>query len=166
MPHIETERLKMITFTVEMMNALLKSKANLEAIIPYRVANEYPMDVYKQFFKYKIERFSKFPQENEWEGIIIHRDTNEIMGDMGFKGGPNNVGEIDLGYSIVPSYQGKGFATEMGKAMVKWGKSQTDVKTVKAACNPDNIASKRVLEKIGFQVSKQDRNKLYWLYQG
>lgn len=164
MPQIETERLLMITFTAEMMKALLKSKEDLEATIPYSVAAEYPLDVYKQFFTYKIERFTKFPLENEWEGCIIHKATNVIMGDMGFKGGPNEAGEIDLGYSIVPSYQGKGFATEMGKAMVKWGLSQRNVKCVKATCDTDNIASKRVLEKIGFQATKKDEKKIYWHY--
>ncbi|MBM7602964.1 RimJ/RimL family protein N-acetyltransferase [Metabacillus crassostreae] len=164
MPQIETERLLMITFTAEMMKALLKSKEDLEAIIPYSVAAEYPLDVYKQFFTYKIERFTMYPPENEWEGCIIHKATNVIMGDMGFKGGPNEAGEIDLGYSIVPSYQGKGFATEMGKAMVKWGISQRNVKCVKATCDTDNIPSKRVLEKIGFQATKKDENKIYWHY--
>jgi [ribosomal protein S5]-alanine N-acetyltransferase len=164
LPFIETERLKIVTFTIDMMEALLKGNSELEKIIPYKVASEYPLDVYKQFFTYKIERFRKFPNENEWEGIIIHKIDNKIMGDMGFKGGPNEEGIIDLGYSIVPSYQGKGYATEMGKAMVDWGLSQLNVKQVIATCNPDNFASIRVLEKIRFHVTKKTKDKLYWVY--
>ena len=164
MPFIETERLKIVTFKVEMMEALLKGNIELEKIIPYKVASEYPLDVYKQFFTYKIERFRKFPNENEWEGIIIHKIDNKIMGDMGFKGGPNEEGIIDLGYSIVPSYQGKGYATEMGKAMADWGLSQLNAKQVIATCNPDNFASIRVLEKIGFNITQKTKDKLYWSY--
>ncbi|MCM2532488.1 hypothetical protein NDK43_08950 [Neobacillus pocheonensis] len=77
-----------------MMSALLKGRSELENITPYKVASEYPLDVYKQFFDYKIVRFHKYPEENEWEGIIIHKDDNTIMGDMGFKGGPNESGII------------------------------------------------------------------------
>ncbi|AYC28411.1 GNAT family N-acetyltransferase [Paenisporosarcina cavernae] len=80
----------------------------------------YPLDVYKQFFPYKIERFKNFPEENEWEGLIILKRTNTIIGDMGFKGGPNDAGEMNLGYSIVPEYEGNGYATEMGKALCNW----------------------------------------------
>ncbi|MFV2046335.1 hypothetical protein KDJ21_008225 [Metabacillus litoralis] len=43
------------------------------------------------------------PDENEWEGIIINKEDNTSIGDMGFKGGPNEEGIIDIGYSIVPN---------------------------------------------------------------
>lgn len=118
--------------------------------------------VYKQFFEYKIDRFKKFPSENEWEGIIHHNEDNTIIGDMGFKGGPNGEGIIDIGYSIVPCYQWKGYATEMGKAMVEWGVSQPKVKNVVATCDPDNFASIKVLEKIGFIITNKTVDKFYW----
>ena len=165
MPFIDTERLKIITFTVEMMEAFLKGNNEIEIITPYRVAPEYPLEVYKQFFEYKIDRFRKFPFENEWEGIIIHKKDNMIIGDMGFKkGGPNEESIIDIGYSVVPSYQGKGYATEMGKAMVGWGLSQPNVKKVIATSDTDNFASKRVLEKIGFHITNSTKDKHYWSF--
>jgi [ribosomal protein S5]-alanine N-acetyltransferase len=164
LPFINTERLQIITFTTEMMDAFLKGNSEIEKIIPYKVASEYPLEVYKQFFAYKIERFRKFPNETEWEGIIIHKIDNTIMGDMGFKGGPNEEGIIDIGYSIVPSYQGKGYATEMGKAMVDWGLSQPSVRKVIATCDPDNFASIRVLEKVGFHIINKTKEKLFWDY--
>lgn len=164
MPFIETERLKIITFTVDLMEAFLRGDSEIEKLAPYRAAPEYPLEIYKQFFKYKIERFRKFPNENEWEGIIIHKNDNMIMGDMGFKGGPNQEGIIDIGYSIVPSYRGCGYATEMGKAMVNWGLSQPNVKKVIATCDPDNFASIRVLEKIGFHITQKTEDKFYWTY--
>lgn len=164
MPFLETERLKIITFTVDMMEAILKGNREIEKLTPYRAAPEYPLEVYKRLFEYKIERFRRFPNENDWEGIIIHKKDNTIMGDMGFKGGPNAEGIIDIGYSIVPSYQGAGYATEMGKAMVKWGLSQTHVKKVVATCYPDNFASIRVLEKIGFHITQKSDDKFFWSY--
>ncbi|MCM3587442.1 GNAT family N-acetyltransferase [Mesobacillus maritimus] len=164
MPHIETERLEMITFTADMMEAILNGTAEQEGKIPYQLALGWPMPVYKQFFAYKIERFRKYPAENEWEGIIVHKQDQRIIGDMGFKGGPNEDGVIDLGYSIVPSYQGKGYATEMGKAMVEWGRSNSAVQKVIATCHPENLASIRVLEKIGFHVTKQTEESIYWEY--
>ncbi len=154
----------MITLTVEMMEAFLKKSNDIETIIPYSVAPEYPLEVYKQFFEYKIDRFRKFPSENDWEGVIIQKEDNIIMGDMGFKGGPDIEGNIDIGYSIVPSYQGKGYATEMGKAMVDWGLSQPSVKKVIATCDLDNYASIRVLEKIGFKVSNKTESKYHWIF--
>lgn len=86
------------------------------------------------------------------------------MGDMGFKGGPNEDGTIDISYSIVPRYQGKGDATEMGKQWLMWGLSHSNVKKVVATFNPDNFASIRVLEKIGFRITNKTNDKIYWSY--
>lgn len=162
MPVLETERLKMITLTAEMMEAILKGDGELEKLTPYQQAPEWPLDVYKQFFDYKINKFRKAPHENEWEGAIILKEKNLIIGDMGFKGGPDWEGAINIGYSIVPSYQGNGYATEMGKAMVEWGLRQPGVKKVVATCFPTNLPSIRVLEKIGLEQVDKREDKLYW----
>lgn len=163
MPFIETERLRMITLTDEMMEAVLKGKGELEKIIPYGVDPDWPLAVYKELFPYKINKFQKSPQENEWEGAIILKEENRIIGDMGFKGGPNHEGAIDIGYSIVPGYRGKGYATEMGLAMVEWGLEHDNVRSVVATCFPTNLASVRVLEKIGLERNGIKEDKLHWI---
>ncbi|MDC3424490.1 GNAT family N-acetyltransferase [Aquibacillus sp. 3ASR75-11] len=123
------------------------------------------MDVYKKLLPYKIERFSQYPEENVWEGIIIRTEDNVIIGDMGFKGGPDENGEMDLGYSILPSYQGNGYATEMATAFVQWGLKQPKVKKITASCSNQNYPSIRVLEKVGFkQIGKED-NEIYWVIE-
>lgn len=162
MPFIQTERLLVITFKVDMMEALLEGPEVLETWIPYSVPPEYPMDVYKQFFPYKIERFRQYPEENKWEGLIIADDTKTLIGDIGFKGGPDESGEINLGYSILPAYQGKGYASEAARAMVEWGMKQTGVKKVIATCSIDNWASIRVLEKAGLKQTFTDEQKIHW----
>lgn len=162
MPVFETERLMMITLTADMMEAVLKGQGELEKFSPYQLAPEWPMDVYKQLFPYKINKFRKNPQENEWEGAIVLKGENRIIGDMGYKGGPDWEGAINIGYSIVPAYQGNGYATEMGNAMIKWGLNQPGVRKVVATCYPTNIASIRVLEKIGLRKIERREDKLYW----
>ncbi|MGE6415926.1 GNAT family N-acetyltransferase [Planococcus kocurii] len=42
------------------------------------------------------------------------------MGGMGFRYRDGKQDELELGYSIVPSYQGHGHATEMAQALVAW----------------------------------------------
>jgi [ribosomal protein S5]-alanine N-acetyltransferase len=64
----------------------------------------------------------------------------------------------------MPSYRGKGYATEMGKAMVKWAFTRPNVKKITATCNQDNYASIRVLEKIGFHIVNKSKEKYFWEY--
>lgn len=81
---------------------------------------------------------------------------------MGFKGGPDEKGEMDLGYSVLPSFRGNGYATEMAIASVKWGLKQPNVKRITAICSNDNFASIWVLEKSGFKQVGIGENKIYW----
>ncbi len=162
MPHITTDRLEIITFDVAMIQALLKGAKELEKIVSFQVPADYPMDVYKQFFPYKIERFSKQPEENKWEGLIIDSESQTVIGDIGYKSGPNEQGEINLGYSVLPTYQGKGFATEAATGMVAWGLKQPGVEKIIATCSPQNNASIRVLQKAGLKQVREDSESLYW----
>lgn len=162
MPYVKTCRLTLCTFTVDMMKAALSNKKDLEQLTAYQVADEYPLDVYKEILPYKIDLFTQHPNENEWEGIIIHTENHTIIGDMGFRRSTKDTAEFELGYSIVPSYRGHGYATEMAKEMVKWGLSQPGIERIIAGCDNDNFASIHVLEKAGLNRIEEKDNKIYW----
>ncbi|WP_226577428.1 GNAT family N-acetyltransferase [Halobacillus litoralis] len=159
---MKTKRLTLTTFTAEMMEASLHSPGQLEQLSKCRVPEGYPMEVYKEMLPYKIERFRKFPEENQWEGIIINTDEQTILGDMGFKGGPDENGDMDIGYSILPGFQDRGYATEMAAAMIEWGLKQPGVKRITASCSEENKPSIRVLEKSGFTPTGVEDGEVYW----
>jgi RimJ/RimL family protein N-acetyltransferase len=163
MPYIETERLKMISFTLELVEATIKGTEELSKIIPYQVANQWPMPDYAEILPWQAERLREKPDNSQWSGLIIHKEDQTIIGDMGCKGGPDVNGIVEIGYSIVPDYQGKGYATEMTKGLVQWLLNQQNVTTIKAECLISNIASARVLEKSGFCCVLQEDHMKYWI---
>lgn len=73
-----------------------------------------------------------------------------IVGMGGFKGPPDTAGVVEIGYGIVTSQQGRGYATQAVDLLVKEGFSKSEVRTVVACTIPSNSASWRVLEKNGF----------------
>ncbi|AIY05645.1 acetyltransferase [Planococcus sp. PAMC 21323] len=162
MPFVQTERLSLVTFTVEMMQAAIINKSELSSVSSYQVADEYPSELYKEIIPYKLKRYSVYPDEVEWEGIIIHKLDQTIIGDMGFRKTSEEKSQLELGYSIVPSYQGFGYATEMAQAMVKWGLKQKGITSIVASCDSSNIASMRVLQKAGLIEIKEKHDKKYW----
>lgn len=162
MPHIQTNRLTLITFTKEMMQAAISTKHDLEQATSYQVAAEYPSASYKEILPYKIQRYSQFPEENDWEGLIIHKVDQTVVGDMGFRRSTKNAEELELGYSIVPAYQGHGYATEMAQEIVAWGLKQAGITRIIASCDNDNLASVRVLEKAGLKKIGEHENKILW----
>lgn len=162
MPHIQTDRLMLIPFTIEMMEAAVSSKRKLEQATVYSVAEEYPSEDYKEILPFKIQRYRQYPEENKWEGLIVHKENQKIMGDMGFRRSTDNPEELELGYSIVPVYQGQGYATEMAQAIISWGVTQTGIERIIASCDNDNQASIRVLEKAGMKKLGEQESKIFW----
>jgi RimJ/RimL family protein N-acetyltransferase len=73
-----------------------------------------------------------------------------IVGMIGFKSPPDSNGAVEIGYGIVPSQQGQGFATQAVNLLIKEGFSKAEIQTIEACTVPMNSASGRVLEKNQF----------------
>ena len=87
---------------------------------------------------------------------VVERATGLVVGGIGFAGPPGAPGEVELGYGIVPSRQGRGYATEAVTAMVAVAWADPEVEAVVATTATSNEASRRVLEKAGFQLVVTD----------
>ncbi|MBK8955238.1 MAG: GNAT family N-acetyltransferase [Saprospiraceae bacterium] len=57
----------------------------------------------------------------------------------------------DLGFAFLSEFQGLGFAFESAVAVVQFGMQQLHMHEMAAITKPDNLSSKRLLEKLGFQ---------------
>jgi [ribosomal protein S5]-alanine N-acetyltransferase len=57
----------------------------------------------------------------------------------------------ELGYIVSPAYQRQGYATEAVAALLRWAFAERPIHRVVAHCNPDNPASWRLLERVGFR---------------
>ena len=58
--------------------------------------------------------------------------------------------QYEIGYMVIPSERGKGYATEAGTILVDYLFLSKDIVRIQADTSEDNMASQRVLEKIGF----------------
>ena len=59
--------------------------------------------------------------------------------------------EAEIGYLLMPEYWGQGYGSEIAQAMVNLGKKTNGIHNLIAIIDPENTASKRILEKQGFQ---------------
>lgn len=65
-----------------------------------------------------------------------------------FEGAPHAP---DIGYGLLPAFQGKGYATEAAAALVRWFEEEKGQTEFFGFCDPDNEGSKGVLRRIGFE---------------
>jgi len=87
------------------------------------------------------------------------------MGEIGMNLAPQRYKMGKLYYNLLPVYWGKGYATEAVRAVLKFGFRVLKLHRMEAGCAVDNIASIRVLEKVGMQMEGQ-RRKVLPLQQG
>ena len=81
----------------------------------------------------------------------IHtKNNNEFIGWCGLKYRPE-LNEIDLGYRLKKDAWGKGYATEAAKHTLDHGFNNLNLQLITGRAHVENIASIKVLEKIGMQ---------------
>ena len=90
------------------------------------------------------------PTQWEWYAIwMIELKDGTHIGDLCFKG-LSEDGIAEIGYGIESDYQNCGYATEAVSALCNWALTQAKVTCIKAEVEKNNIASMKVLGKVGF----------------
>jgi len=69
------------------------------------------------------------------------------------------VPSLELGYFVVATQTGRGFATEAGAAVVAVAFEQFGVERIDLQCQADNVASARVAERLGFRLEGCQRQR-------
>lgn len=82
---------------------------------------------------------------------IIEKDSGSIIGQGGLVPIEFDGPEIELGYRLGKEYWGKGYATEIARASAAYGFDTLGVDELVAVCYEENLPSRRVLIKAGFQ---------------
>ncbi|MFJ8687795.1 GNAT family N-acetyltransferase [Micromonospora wenchangensis] len=84
------------------------------------------------------------------DGLLIGTVSLDVLDGMGQPGMPTRT-EAQLGYIFDPAHGGRGYATEAVTAMVAYAFTRLGVRRITAGCFADNLASVRVLEKVGMR---------------
>jgi len=94
--------------------------------------------------------------------IIVHKDENNIVGDIGFNAGPSEKGVIEVGYCTYPEFYNKGYMTEALRSIVHWAFSYEKVQIIIAQTDKDNFPTHRVLQKNHFEPFAEADNFYWW----
>jgi ribosomal-protein-alanine N-acetyltransferase len=88
---------------------------------------------------------------------IVLREDGRVIGWGGLNTDPNATGwGTEVSYFIHPSYEGRGFATEIVRASLRYGFVELALREIGAFAKPENHASIRVLEKCGFKFHRYE----------
>jgi RimJ/RimL family protein N-acetyltransferase len=98
----------------------------------------------------------------KFQFAVTLKSGGQLIGNCGIRRDSPAAREADMGYELDPKHWRKGYATEAARAVLDFGFSHMKVTRVTAWCIADNVASARVLEKIGMKLEKRMRHHQYF----
>ncbi len=102
----------------------------------------------------RIKEVSHMPHRFA-RGIYLENKLIGIVNDTGIE---NNI--IEIGYAINPEYWGRGYATEALKGAIQY-LFESGYAVIRAGIFEENIASRRVLEKCGLNLTDKNEDIEY-----
>lgn len=89
--------------------------------------------------------------EQRWSGVLVKKDSRAVIGTAGLTK-DTIAGEpgFELSWFVLPEYQNQGFATEIAAELLHLAFDKSGAERVVAETHPENPASNRLLEKLGF----------------
>jgi aminoglycoside 6'-N-acetyltransferase len=108
-----------------------------------------------EFVREEIERMGDraVGEPGGWVQFSVEeRVGGRLVGDVGLSPADDSVDVIKVGYTVSPTAQGRGYATEALGALVAYAFDRLGAATARAYASEENVASIRVAEKVGMRL--------------
>ncbi len=151
---ITTSRLALIPATVTLARAELADRGELARLLAAAIPENWPPESTADALPLFLSWLEAAPDRVGWFGWYALARTDDVdvpvlVGGGGFLGPPEG-GVVRMGYSMLPQFQRRGYATEMVRGLIAWALAHPEVESIEAETEWANPASVRVLEKTGF----------------
>jgi RimJ/RimL family protein N-acetyltransferase len=150
MNNIQTERVIMRLFTMNDLDDLASILGNSQ-VMKYLEMKCQPLS--REQTEKTIAAIIKHWETNGFgRWAVVCRESNKLIGMAGFRA---HEDVAELVYILDEPYWGKGLATEIARAILKYGFEKHNFSRIVAMTRPANAASRRVMDKIGMTFEKE-----------
>ena len=132
-------------------SAIDASLEHLRPWMPWAHAEPSPLEVIAE----RLATFERdFVTGRDWVYACFAADGRTMLGGAGLhpRRGP---GILEIGYWLRPTVLGRGFATEAAAALTRCAVERHRVGSVEIRCDPENRASARVPERLGYRLRER-----------
>ena len=150
--------MRLIPATVELVDLELSDPNLLAGGLGARAAADWPPEHHGRAALERAREQLSAPDAAGWwlhYFVVDEPDAPVLIGVGGLKGPPLN-GVVEIGYSVVPSAQNRGYATVAARSLIE-SAADRGATVARAETLPALSASIRVLEKLGFEPAESAR---------
>jgi len=91
---------------------------------------------------------------------ITFKDDSRLIGSICFWNISIEENKAEVGYELLPDFQGKGIAQEALSAVIVFGFEVMKLKTIEAYTHKENLQSTKLLEKFNFKRDLDSESKI------
>jgi RimJ/RimL family protein N-acetyltransferase len=157
---LETDRLRIRPFTLGDAEALHEVWGD-PASERFSVAGGLTPASVEETRKYLEEIVSAQRHHGFASCAVIEKESGALIGDCGLFVSPDQP-DVELAYGFAHAWWGRGYATEAAAACVRAGFEQLGLDRIVADVPIGHAASIRVLEKLGFELEREEGGKRYY----
>ncbi len=161
-----TSRLQLVPLSHDELSALVNAQGQLPRLGDTLWDPQLVDAAVARAMRGKLAMMERLPSElhpwlTYWRAVLC--EGRRAVGLLGFKGPPAVDGSVEIGYGVAPSSRLQGFATEAAEALIGWAFSDSRCQAVTAlGVRRQNLASQRVLEKLGMRRVCEDSDSCDW----
>ena len=154
-----TARLRLIPASFDLVQAEMGEPDRFAQSLNANVPRNWPPEQVADVLPFFMEQLRQSPGLCGWLGWYwvlrgVAREDLTLIGNGGFKGRAEPDGTVEVGYSVLPQFRRRGYATEAVAGLLSWAFGHVEVTTVTAETARGNVASARVLRRLGFQPAE------------
>jgi ribosomal-protein-alanine N-acetyltransferase len=150
---LKTGSLRLVAITTEMLEAEhCSDMAALGALLRARLTTEWPpVEWEPHVYRIIQKQYDEWPDSFGWHRYVVLDGGlgrgRTLVGAIG--GFPRAEGDVEIGYSTLPGFQRRGYATASAQRLVEWLLAQEGVRSVSAQTYPRMMESIKVMERCG-----------------
>lgn len=147
--HLETERLILRQFREPDLEMFLSYRNDPDVAKYQGWSIPYPREKGIEFVQ---QMLVAVPGQSKWLQIAIElKSTHQMIGDLAFFIKRDDKRQAMIGYSLARPFWGNGYAYEAMSCLLAYLFDEWDLHRVVAECDEENVASWRLLERLGFR---------------
>jgi len=164
---LDSKRLVLNPLSLEQLETALVSIRMLAGSMGVPIVSRLLGGTVERAVTMKIEKMHSIPREKHpwftyW--LIVLKEEKIGAGLVGYKGSPNENGEVEIGYGIDEQYQRCGYMTEAVNTLNEWAFAHSEVRAITATrVLVKNFASQKVLIKTGFSEISSDSDFINYI---
>lgn len=134
----------------------------LAGLSPLTVAASWPDAEFVERTRLAVVAGEQLPPS--W--LIIRRSDGMVIGDCGWRAGPDPDGSVEIGYHLVAAVRRRGYGAEAVGALLTRTLATPGVARVAAVVGVGNLASRQLLLRLGFRLERVGEGHEHYVIDG